>query len=391
VTALTVPDRPVTPYAQYGGYLGFALIGFLQAVYGPVLIQLQADFAMGPSQAGLTLTAHFSGALAGVLAYHFATFRFTDRALLAASYLLIAAGAVGVMAATGWETLLVCIFLTGLGAGGIDFGLNQIFSLRFGNRAPMVLNILNGMFGLGAVVAPVLVWVTGAPNYTLLFAGSAVVAVILSITVVGIRPAPALARTPLRPAAKLRPSFVLAGFLAVYVFHVAVETGTGSWEPTHLIWQGQSEASAAVFTSLFWGAMMAGRFAIAPISLKYRASSILAISCAALTATILLTAVTPVAPAAYILLGLAIAPIFPTALPWLYRAVPAARGAGAFVIAASMIGGVAFPPLFGSVIDTVGTGWFPLFLALPAAGCLFAALRLRRFADPRLGQDSPGA
>ncbi|WP_261682669.1 hypothetical protein [Streptomyces violarus] len=34
-------------------------------------------------------------------------------------------------------------------------------------------------------------------------------------------------------------------------------------------------------------------------------------------------------------------------LPWLSRAVPRARRAGAYVIAASMIGGVAAGPLLG--------------------------------------------
>lgn len=93
---------------------------------------------------------------------------------------------------------------------------------------------------------------------------------------------------------------------------------------------------------------------------------------------LLLATVPVLAPYAYFGVGLMIAPIFPTCLPWLNRAVPGVAEAGAYVIAASMIGGVAFPPLLGGVIDAVDVKSVPLVLFLLAAACGALSLWLRR-------------
>ncbi|PPS77323.1 MULTISPECIES: hypothetical protein [Streptomyces] len=77
------------------------------------------------------------------------------------------------------------------------------------------------------------------------------------------------------------------------------------------------------------------------------------------------------------------APIFPTGLPWLSRAVPRARRAGAYVIAASMIGGVAAGPVLGKGIELAGVDAVPMLLALPAAGCLAATWWLIRATGDR--------
>ncbi|WP_248960505.1 hypothetical protein [Sphaerisporangium perillae] len=70
-------------------------------------------------------------------------------------------------------------------------------------------------------------------------------------------------------------------------------------------------------------------------------------------------------------MGLFIAPIFPTGLPWLYRAIPEARQAGAYVVAASMVGGVAFL-LLGAGIERIGTASVPVLLFGVNALCLGA-------------------
>jgi fucose permease len=92
-----------------------------------------------------------------------------------------------------------------------------------------------------------------------------------------------------------------------------------------------------------------------------------------------------VAPVAYAGVGLFIAPVFPTGLPWLNRALPQARRAGAWVIAASMIGGVAAPPLLGVGIEASGIHAVPWLLTALSAASLAATVWLirltRRFVD----------
>lgn len=95
-----------------------------------------------------------------------------------------------------------------------------------------------------------------------------------------------------------------------------------------------------------------------------------------MTACLLLSLVEGVAPVAYAGVGLFIAPVFPTGLPWLNRALPQARRAGAWVIAASMVGGVAAPPLLGAGIEASGIHAVPWLLALLSAASLVATVWL---------------
>jgi fucose permease len=96
------------------------------------------------------------------------------------------------------------------------------------------------------------------------------------------------------------------------------------------------------------------------------------------------------APFAYAGVGLFIAPVFPTGLPWLHRTVPGAQRAGAYVIAASMIGGVAFPPVLGVGIAQTGTRSVPVLLFALNALCLATVwwiIRAERQAPPQEGVD----
>ncbi|MFC6986887.1 MFS transporter [Streptomyces cirratus] len=170
---------------------------------------------------------------------------------------------------------------------------------------------------------------------------------------------------------------------------MAIETGVGGWEPTHLEAVGYGAATAATATSAYWAAMTIGRFVAVPLSLRWSATSILIVCCAGMAGFLLLATVPVLAPYAYFGVGLMIAPIFPTCLPWLNRAVPSVAAAGAYVIAASMIGGVAFPPLLGGVIGTMDVRTLPLLLFVLAVLCGVFSLWLRRHAHDPVGVDRP--
>jgi fucose permease len=129
---------------------------------------------------------------------------------------------------------------------------------------------------------------------------------------------------------------------------------------------------------VYWLMMTVGRFLVAPIALRFSAEAIIAVSCAGMTACLLLATVPGLAPYAYAGVGLFIAPIFPTGLPWLQRAAPTARRAGALVIAASMVGGVVAGPALGKAIEWSGVRAVPLLLGAVSALCLATTLWLIR-------------
>ncbi|MFI1046111.1 MFS transporter [Streptomyces griseoruber] len=356
-------------------------MGALQAFYGPAIPALRGEFGLSPSTAGLALSAHFVGGVAGVLLFDRLYGRIGNRRLLGSSYLLMAAGAAGFALAPDWATALAAALLAGLGAGGVDYGLNQLFAVGFGNRSTAMLNILNAHFGVGAILGPALIGAVGAGRYPAVFLAFALVTLPLLLCLRGVRDhvPPHPGDTPAAPAPARRAlRSVLAVFVALYVLHVGIEAGVGGWEPTHLETVGYGAGLAATATSVYWLMMTVGRFLVAPLALRFSAQAIITVSCAGMTVCLLLAAVPDLAPYAYAGVGLFIAPIFPTGLPWLHRAAPHARRAGALVIAASLAGGVAAGPSLGKVIEWSGVRAVPLLLAAVSAVCLAATLWLTR-------------
>ncbi|MET7698711.1 MFS transporter [Streptomyces sp. NPDC005485] len=381
------PDAPVfSPAAVVASCVGFVLIGALQALYGPAIPALREEFGLSPSAAGLGLSAHFVGGVAGVLLFDRLYGRLGNRQILGASYLLMAVGAAGFALAPGWPAALASALLAGLGFGGIDYGLNQLFAVGFGRRSAAMLNILNAHFGVGAILGPALIAAVGAEHYPALFLGFALVDLPLLLCLKGVRdkaPQPAdAAPEGGGPALGRSLGSVLGVFVALYVLHVGIEAGVGGWEPTHLETVGYGAGVAATATSVYWLMMTVGRFLVAPVALRFSAPAIITVSCAGMTVCLLLAAVPGLAPYAYAGVGLFIAPIFPTGLPWLHRAAPRARRAGAVVIAASMVGGVAAGPALGKAIEWSGVRTVPLLLCALSALCLTATLWLVRTTRP---------
>lgn len=383
--------RPLTRTAVAGCCAGFVVIGALQALYGPAIPAIRARFGVTPAVAGLGLSAQFTGALIGVVVFHLLRSRFGDRALLGASYALMAAGAVMFAISPSWPAALGASLITGVGAGGIDYGLNRLFAVSFGRRSTAMLNLLNAYFGVGAVAGPALVGWVGANHYPWLFGAMAAASVVLIPTLGGVSrtPAPAAAHAP-APVSRARTRWIVAAFVTIYVLYVAIETGVGGWEPTHLEAVGYSASVAATATSVFWLALTVGRFVAVPVSLRWPGPAIVIGCCLGMAIFLGAATIPAAAPYAYAGLGLACAPIWPTGLPWLARAAPTVAAASAYVMAASMVGGIVFPPLLGRGIEVAGVRSVPLLLGALAVICAVLSLWLRRATGSGHDRDRAG-
>ncbi|WP_232838251.1 MFS transporter [Streptomyces geranii] len=391
-TTPTGPETPAftpvfSPVAVVASCLGFVLIGVVQALYGPSIPALREEYGLSPSAAGLGLSAHFAGGVVGVLLFDRLHARIGNRRVLGSSYVLMAAGAAGFALAPNWPVALAAALLAGLGFGGIDYGLNQLFAVGFGTRSTAMLNILNAHFGVGAILGPALIGAVGSEHYPAVFLAFSLANLPLLFCLRGVRehvPRPTGAPesgAPGRPGGPVLArslGSVLGVFVTLYVLHVGIEAGVGGWEPTHLETVGYGAGAAATATSVYWLMMTAGRFLAAPLALRFSPQSIIAVSCAGMTVCLLLAAIPGLAPYAYAGVGLFIAPIFPTGLPWLNRVAPQARRAGAVVIAASMVGGVAAGPALGKAIEWSGVRAVPLILGGVSALCLAATAWLIR-------------
>jgi MFS transporter, FHS family, glucose/mannose:H+ symporter len=382
--------------ATVAACVGFVLLGALQAYYGPAIPALRARFGLAPSGAGLALSMFYGGAVAGVLVGGTLHRHTRNSRLLITSFLVMAVGALGFALSPDWFCALAASLVSGFGAGGMDYGLNQLFAIGFGRRSPAMLGILNAHFGVGAIAGPLTISLLGAHNYRYAFAATAVLLVIACGFFRSVRDA-----EPKHTAATADPEHasdtqadtsgapdsstapitsvipIVVAFLALYALQVAIETGVGAWEPTYLQLLGHSAHFAADATSVFWLGLTVGRFLLAPLTLRWSEPTIVCFSCLGTTICLAFAVIPTFAPYALAGAGLFNAPVFPAALPWLHRSAPNVRWAATGAILTANIGGMAAGPLLGLAIEVFGAGSMPWALTIVSIVCVTLAVRLK--------------
>lgn len=370
-----------TRAATAGSCGAMVSVGGLLAVYGPAIPALKAQFGLTDAAAGSGLALQSAGAVVGAVAVQPVLRRHGNRCALSVSLALLAAGALAVAFAQSWDLTLVGAVVAGLGLGGCDALITQLFLLGHGARGPAMVNIAHACFGVGTVLAPTVVAVVGSGRYRLVFACVAVICLAALMTMRRLAPRPTPADSEGAQGLRARPSgaalTVLGGFLVLYIAHFAVQSGIGSWEPARLIELGHSAAVAGLATSGYWLMMVAGRFLSAPIAHRVSPSSLVIASSAGMVAAVTLSWYGPAAIWAYLLAGLAIGPIFPNGLTWLARTGHAQGSTFAYIVAAAMAGAVLCPPALGALIGTYGSGSLAPALLAGSAVTLGAALFVR--------------
>lgn len=356
--------------------LTFVLIGALSSFYGPLIPVFESRFGIGPSVASALLSAHAVGALIGVIVGAQALRWLTNGAFLVVSTAILAIGLLGLAVAPGWEAVLAGAWFVGIGFGALDLGVNQLFAYSFGIRSGTMLNILNGVFGIGAVAGPIIVAAVAPGGIGPMYIGCAVFAVALAVPLSRVRGhgtptdgkgSSTLGRTGGRGVAAMVGLFAVA-----YALYVGVELGVGGWEPSHLAALGLSATTASWATSAFWLGLTAGRFLIAPVALRVAPEPIVLVCSAVAILTLALAVIPDLAPIAYAVTGLVIAPIYPTGFAWLAKVTPGRRTPTAYLVGSAVLGAAIFPPIVGSAIHGFGAAVTPLALAILAVGTLVA-------------------
>ncbi len=367
--------EPVKRQLLFSGFWAFIFIGITQAMYGPAFPLFRAKYGVSDAQLGLIVSLHFIGAFIAILLAGFLIGRFGYRLVLLSSTVLTIIGSLGVAFSPAWLLSLMAAFILGLGFGGIDIGMNILFGQGFGARGAAALNLLNAMFGLGAVIGPLLVAVFLPVGLSWPFVVSALAATLL-LFLLGRTEMPT-GRQPSSSGGGGALLLSLFGFIVLYFVYVGSEAGAGSWIATHLA-PSYGEAKAASFTALFWGALMVGRFLAVPLTIYLKSSRLVIFTAVLAVTAFALAHILSLAPYAYALAGLFLAPIFPTGLAWLQEVFPdrAAR-ATSLAVAFASLGGVVFPSLIGVLVATSSSAIIPTALMTLTLLCALVAALLR--------------
>lgn len=396
--------------ALAGCFTLMVTMGLLAASYGPLLPVIMDQFSVSAVATGLLVSALPTGAMVAILVSAAVQRRVPTRFLLQGSGGFLMAGLAGLALAPTWPLLLASGTAIGLGYGGATSLANGIIAAAYPRRrATFLLNLQNGIFGLGAVLGPVCVALLPEGSGRLAWLGYAALAAVAAGLFAAL-PLTALASperaVPARPdtdpvalfaqnvpsggqqsghSAKNVQSFSakagggrLGWFALLFACLIAAEISAGAWAPTHLEALGQDVRTAAFATSLFYLGLASGRMCAALIGLRVDPGPLLVASTILATAMLTLTYFAPLGGFAYILAGAAIGPVFPTGLAWVSTDQPQARHAMATVLVAGNLGGITLPPIVGAVIGAVGAQAAPLPIAVTCGLGAAVAIRLAR-------------
>lgn len=354
--------------------LVFLADGMSQGAIGPALQDLAARARTTPAAAGALLTAIYVGAFLGQsLAAVFAQ-RLGPRRVMAGAMLLFAAGSCGLILGQSLGLLILAAGIKGF-ADGVLLLMGNVAASQM--RGAGALNLVNAMFGVGAIFSPALIGLSmGAfgsalPALWLIPPAMALAALLLP----GWSPGTARSAAGLGAVLGQRVVWLVAGLC---LCEVALEAGIATWMTTLLQGLGLMAAEAAWVGSLFWGVMTLSRFAAAGVSRRIAARVLL---CAAVGLAILGTASLVLAwqmqspglaIAAIAATAAGLGPVLPTALALLRQACPeAADAATGLAFSACSIGGALVPLAIGLLIAGFGglagvLGFLALALVLAA-------------------------
>jgi MFS transporter, FHS family, glucose/mannose:H+ symporter len=375
------------------GLVAFLQLGALQAGYGPSFAALQARHGVGLDEVGLSVGAHFFGGFVGVIASGVLLARLGYRPLLGAAAVLMASGAATVALAPAWAAVLVGAAMIGLGYGLTAVLINFLLARAFAPRGAAAVNLINGAFGVGAVVGPALIGFAtatlaargpdGIQGVTpLVFGVAALLAAALAVGVALVPWLPTVAPAGRRAKTAL-PLAATSTFAALLFVYVASEVSTSAWAPTHVAAQFDA-ARGALAASVFWVGMTSGRFLAAAFANLLRPRDLVLGSTVAGLVGLLVAGLPGLALPGYALAGLGLGPVFPTSVVWLQqRFGERAEQAGALVLAAGNLGPVLGAPAVGLLVAALGPAAIPVVLALVVA-LLLAIVAVAWWGDRRV-------
>ncbi len=365
--------------------LAIFVYGIIAAMLGTILPDLSKRFSLTPKQNGNIAMAQAIGLMIGSFFVGPLMDIEGKKIGLLLGLGLICLALVGLRSATGYASVVAFMFLLGTGGGAIVTGGNtlppfiHIGSLTTGG----VFNLLNLFFGLGGLVTPFLaakVFQNQSGRLLVFAAGLGVV----TLAVNAIAPMPGGTgqvsfQTTMVTDLLAQPALLaLSGILFLYV---ACEVGVWNWLVRHLIAQGVSEGKALTILSLgFALGLLIGRVvvsqvlsSVSPERVLFGAGVLMAIT----TLIVLQAKSDSMAWVLVFLAGIAMAPVFPTALSVVNTRFPnSAATATGIAATAGWLGLVVSSPIIGGIAGDDPRRLKKALLLLPVFSILMALLTL---------------
>jgi FHS family glucose/mannose:H+ symporter-like MFS transporter len=353
-------------------HLDFLVTGIVMTFLGPMLPILAARWSITDAQSGALIFVEFFSAMFGMLLSSILVQRLGYRITLIVGLGLMASG-VTLLASGPYLLGVVSVAILGFGYGITTPAGNLRTAELDPARSASALNVINAVWGIGAMSSPFLLAIAQKQRHPTWFLYGTALALLLLLFVFQLaRFVPDtrahVADAP-RPSHGLWTSRTLAVICVLFFVYVGTETSFGAWTATYAHRLAPSEKTFwAVVPSFYWGALLIGR-AAAPVALRFKPATSVAmggLTIAMLGGTALVSARGIVGVMfGSILAGLGLASIFPISVSLLTRWFgDSARRSSGPVFSSGNLGGAVVPWLVGVLSTHAGNLRLAFFVPL---------------------------
>ncbi len=362
-------------------YLGFLGLGATLVAIGPTLPDLAEQTGVTLAAAGFLFTIRSVGSVIGAsnASWIYKKLRAHHMIAIALSILAITI-ALTPLIPSFW-LLCVVLLIMGFGSDLMQVGGTSSIMRMFRGKVGPYMNAQGVAFGIGMLIAPVLVLElllrTGELRY-----GYWVLALLFVPTIIAVLRLPDPPMTSAEATIKgTREGYRMVISAAIFLsLVVGIEVTVAGWVATYATTLGLMPRSAAgLLTSAFLGMIMVGRFLAIPVSgvLNLRALlSILLLGCIGSVAILIWIPGNTTLWGAIMLFGTVFGPLFPTMLGYVEQRVPVTGSMNSIYFIGGATGAMIYPWVAGQLfVNVAPTTLFRMVLVMIlAAVVIFGVL-----------------
>jgi FHS family glucose/mannose:H+ symporter-like MFS transporter len=375
-------------------YLDFLVTGIVMTFLGPMLPILSSRWSLTDEQAGYLIFAQFFSSMFGMLASGALVQRIGYRLTLIIGLVLMASG-MALLVSGPWLLGMVSVCVLGVGHGITTPAGNLRTAEVNPHGSASALNLINAVWGIGAVSSPFLVNLAQRTHRIPLFlysTATALLVLLLAFALARFQPdTRAHAARSSSPGHSVWNHRLLPVICILFFVYVGSETSFGGWLTLYSGRMGTGQHSFwAMPASFFWGALLAGR-ALAPLALKFHKETAIAriglsLALAGGLAIVAARSMGLLIPGA-VLAGLGLASIFPISVSLFPRWFgESTTSASSPVFASGNIGGAVLPWVVGVVSTHAGSLRFGFIVPLLGVAAMLAFYIAHGFSPERPAQ-----
>ena len=354
------PDTWQSVSTTISYYAAIFALGLAATVVGPTLPGLAKHTHTDLSTISFLFPARALGYMLGSLQSGRWYDHLPGHAVLAAGLLMMAVAMVLTPLMSLLWALTAAFLVLGVADGMVDVGSNTLLVWVYRDKVGPFMNGLHFSFGIGALLAPVVIAQAMAISGDIAWAYWVLAVLMLPGALWVLRlPSPTVPiGTHDGPTA--RGNRVLLVLIALFMaLYVGAETGFGGWIFSYAVALHLSDApGAAYLTAAFWGALTVGRLLSVPLATRVRPSTIVLgdlVGCLVSVGIMTLKAQSVIAIwLGTCGLGLFMASIFPTTLVFAERRMVITGRVTSWFLVGAGVGGMSLPWLIGQLFESMG-------------------------------------